>query len=110
MMDKNSRNSIIGFGLIGLGCGLAAVGLSMVVPACANWSANVLGETMRKGREGLLSGIESAAATMGEVASRAQHHFGEAAKAARPAVAKAAGAVEDAAHRVRQRASYEQAS
>jgi len=104
-MMKDAKNGFIGFALIGVGCGLAAIGVSMLVPVWADWSADLLGQTMRRGREGLMSGVETAAATFGEFAGRAQSKFGEAAKAAKPAVARAAAAVEDAAHRVKERAS-----
>jgi len=82
-MDTNSKASLIGFGLIGVGCGLAVIGVAMVVPACASWSREWLEAAFRKGKEGVISSVESAAATVGEFAGKAQHKFDEAARAAR---------------------------
>jgi hypothetical protein len=42
---------------------------------------------------------------LGDIAGRAQHHFGEAAKSAKTHTAKAAGVVEHAARSVREYAS-----
>ena len=86
--------------LIGIGCGLAATGIVLVIPAIANWSLRRAEEVFELGRNHL----EGAAALVGEVAGRAQHHFGEAAKAAKQTTSKAAGVVENAARHVRQHA------
>jgi hypothetical protein len=82
-MNTSSKAGLIGFGLIGVGCGLAAIGMAMVVPACASWSRGRLESAFRRGKEGVISSVESAAATVGEFAGKAQHKFEEAAKAAR---------------------------
>ncbi|MGI8962557.1 MAG: hypothetical protein ACR2IV_22930 [Bryobacteraceae bacterium] len=82
-MNTNSKASLIGFGLIGVGCGLAAIGTALVVPACASWSRGRLESAFRKGKEGMISSVETAAATVGELAGKAQHRFDEAARAAR---------------------------
>ena len=104
-MDTTSRTGLIGAVLIGLGCGLTMVGIAMVVPACTNWSLGVMEEAVRRGRDSLSSGMESAASLAGHVKGRAQKRFDEASKAAREKTAKAAGAVETAARRVREQAS-----
>lgn len=82
-MTTNSKASLIGFGLIGVACGLAAIGVALVVPACASWSRGRLETAFRKGKEGVISGVETAAAAVGEFAGKAQQRFEEAAKAAR---------------------------
>jgi len=102
-MDKNSRSGIIGAVLIGVGCGLAAAGLALVIPAAATWSLRRAEEAFQKGREH----VEGAAALFGEVAGRAQQRFGEAAKSARQTTSKAAGVVESAARHVREFTSSE---
>jgi hypothetical protein len=82
-MNTTSKAGLIGFGLIGVGCGLTAIGVALVVPVCASWSRGWLESAFRKGREGVISSMESAAATVGEFAGKAQHRFEEAARAAR---------------------------
>jgi hypothetical protein len=82
-MKTNSKASLIGFGLIGVGCGLTVIGVALVVPACASLSRGWLEQAFRKGKEGVISGVESAAETIGEFAGKAQHKFEEAAKTAR---------------------------
>jgi hypothetical protein len=82
-MKTNSKASLIGFGLIGVGCGLAVIGTAMVVPACVSLSRGWLESAFQKGKEGVISGVENAAATIGEFAGKAQHKFDEAARAAR---------------------------
>jgi len=104
-MRENSRNGLIGALLIGVGCGLTAVGFAMVIPACANWSLGMMEETVRRGREALSSGVENAASLAGHLSGKAHRKFGEASKTARETTAKAAGAVETAARRVREHAS-----
>jgi hypothetical protein len=98
---KSSNAGIIGASLIGLGCGLTAVGIALVIPACANWSAGFLEQTVRRGRES----AGNAAEMIGEVAGKAHHHFHEASKVTKSTVAKAAGAVEDFARQAREYAS-----
>lgn len=97
-MEKDSKTGIIGAVLIGLGVGLTAAGIVLVIPPIANWSFRRAGEAFETGRERVVE----AAAALGEVAGRAQHHFGEAAKAAKKKTSKAAGAVETAARHVRE--------
>lgn len=104
-MRDNSRNSLIGAALIGVGCGLTAVGLAMVIPACTNWSVGLMSEAVKKGKESLSSGMETAASLAGQMHGTAHRKFGEASKTAREKTAKAAGAVENAARRVREQAS-----
>jgi hypothetical protein len=82
-MNTSSKAGLIGFGLIGVGCGLAAIGVAVVVPACASWSRGRLESAFRKGKEGVMSGVETAATAVGELAGKAQHKFEKAAKAAR---------------------------
>lgn len=97
-MEKNSKSGMVGAILIGVGCGLAAAGLCLVIPAAANWSLRRAEEAFQKGREH----VEGAAAIFGEVAGRAQQRFGEAAKTARQTTSKAASAVETAARHVKE--------
>ena len=97
-MRTKSNTGVLGAVLIGLGCGLTAAGLVLVIPACMNWSAGLVEQAMRRGREG----VENAAASLGEFAGRAQSRFGDAAKTAKVTTAKAAGAVETAARHVRE--------
>jgi hypothetical protein len=104
-MSTNSKNGLIGLGLIGIGAGLTAVGVALVVPVCVSWSRTRLQTAFQKGKEGVISGIEIAAGAAGELAVKAQHPLSEAAKAARGTTAIAAGAVESAAHYIRERVS-----
>lgn len=96
--ESRSGAGVLGAILIGVGCGLAAAGLAIVVPVIADWSIRRAERYIQKGRER----VEDAAAMFGDVAGRAQQRFGEAAKAARHKTSKAAGAVETAARRVRE--------
>jgi hypothetical protein len=100
-MRHNSKSGILGATLIGLGCGLTAMGVALVIPACTNWTVDFLEQVFRKSREG----AENAAGLLGGIAGKAQHHFGEAAKTAKATTAKAASAVESAARQVREYAS-----
>lgn len=102
-MDKQSRNGVFGLTLIGLGAGLTAAGVALIVPVCAIWSRSKLSEAYRKGKEGMISRLETAADAFGEVANRAQQPLGEAAKAAKQTTAIAAGAIESAAHYIKER-------
>ena len=97
-MKSSSNHGVLGAILIGVGCGLTAAGLALVIPACTNWSLGLMEQALKRGRES----VEDAAASMGDFAGRAQHRFEEAAKAARSATSKAAGVVETAAHHVRE--------
>ena len=98
MAEKSSNAGILGAILIGIGCGLTAAGLALVIPAVASWSLKRAEEALQRGREH----VEGAAALFGEVAGRASQRFGEAAKTARQKTSKAAGAVETAARHVRE--------
>ncbi|MBV9302962.1 MAG: hypothetical protein JOY62_16035 [Acidobacteriaceae bacterium] len=82
-MTGKSKASLIGLGLIGVGCGLAAIGVAIIVPACVAWSRDRLEGAFRRGKEGVISGMETAAATVGEVAGKVQRRFDEAARSAR---------------------------
>ena len=104
-MKDNSRNGLIGIALIGLGCGLTAVGIALVIPVCTNWSLGLMESAVKKGTEGLSSSVESAACIAGQITGMAQRRFGEASKTAREKTARAAAAVENAARRVREQAS-----
>ncbi len=100
-MKNRSNHGLLGALLIGIGCGVAAVGVALVVPACTDWSLSVADRALRRGREA----IGNAADTFAEVAGSASQHFDSAAKAARAGTVKAAGAVEQAARQVREFAS-----
>jgi hypothetical protein len=104
-MNSNTNNGLVGAALIGVGCGLTAVGIAMVIPACTNWSLALIEQVVKKGKEGLSSGVESAANLAGQVHGMAHKKFDEASKTARGKTAKAAGAVENAARSVREYAS-----
>jgi len=97
-MKTKSNSGVIGAILIGTGVGLTAAGLVLVIPACLNWSAGIVEQAIRRGRESL----DQATTTLGDLARRAQTRFGEAAKAAKATTAKAAGAVETGARHVRE--------
>jgi hypothetical protein len=102
-MDKQSRNGVTGLILIGLGTGLTAAGAALLVPVCATWSRSKLRGAYQKGKESMVSTFETAADALGEVASKAQSPLGDAAKAARQTTAIAAGAIESAAHYIKER-------
>ncbi|MBV9157311.1 MAG: hypothetical protein JO097_13690 [Acidobacteriaceae bacterium] len=104
-MDNTSRSGLIGAALIGLGCGLTMVGIALVIPVCTNWSLGLMEEAVRRGKEGISSGVETAASVAGHVKGMAQRKFDEASKTARHRTAKAAAAVENAARQVRENAS-----
>lgn len=104
-MKSSTNSGLIGAGLIGLGFGLTAVGIAMVVPACTNWSLGLMEQAMKKGKETLHSSVESAANLAGQIHGTAYKKFDEASSAARASAAKAAGTVENAARHVREYAS-----
>jgi|GEM_PF-1487699 len=104
-MDNSSKSGLLGAALIGVGCGLTMVGLALVIPACTNWSLGLMEQAVRKGKEGISSGVETAASLAGQVTGMAQKKFEEASKTARQRTAKAAGVVETAARHVREHAS-----
>jgi hypothetical protein len=100
-MKRPNDSGLIGAALIGVGCGLTAIGIALVIPACANWSLSFAEQAIKKGKEG----AATVAGTLGDIAGKAQQHFGEAAKTAKVHTAKAAGVVEDAARSLREYAS-----
>jgi hypothetical protein len=93
----------LGLVLIGMGAALTAAGIAFVVPVCATWSRSKVREVYRKGKEGMISGFGTASDTLGEMANKAQQPLGEAAKAAKQTAAIAAGAIESAAHYIKER-------
>lgn len=101
MKNQSTNQGLLGALCIGIGCGLAVVGVALVVPACADWSLSLADRALRRGREA----VGSAADTFAEVAGSASQRFDAAAKAAKAGTAKAAGAVETAARQVREYAS-----
>lgn len=100
-MNK-TNNGIVGAALIGIGCGLTAIGIAMVIPACTNWTLGVMDEAIRRGKENLSSGVDTAASLAGQLAGKAQQRFAEATKTTKGATVKAAEAVESAARQVRE--------
>jgi hypothetical protein len=102
-VDKQSRNGVAGLILIGLGAGFAAAGAALIVPVCATWSRSKLRDAYQKGKENMVSTFGNAADALGEVAARAQAPLGDAAKAAKQTTAIAAGAIESAAHYIKER-------
>jgi hypothetical protein len=102
-MEKKLNNGVVGVVLVGVGAGLAAAGLALLTPVCVAWSRKQVMNALERGKEGVRSGFESAAEKLSDVANRAQHPLGEAAKAAKQGTAIAAGAIETAAHYVRER-------
>lgn len=104
-MKSNTNNGLIGAALIGIGCGLTAVGIAMAIPACTNWSLGLMDQVIKRGKESLNSGVEGAANLAGQIHGTAHRKFDEASKTARGKAAKAAEAVENAARHVREYAS-----
>jgi len=102
-VDKQSQNGVTGLILIGLGAGLTAAGMALVVPVCATWSRSKLRGAYEKGKESVVLGFGTAADALGEIASKAQSPLGDAAKAAKQTTAIAAGAIESAAHYIKER-------
>lgn len=104
-MARISNTGLLGAALIGVGFGIGAVGVALLIPAFTDWSMNALERAIERTRENLSAGVETAAEFAGHIASKAQQTFSEAAKSARKTTAKAAGAVESAARTVREYAS-----
>ena len=102
-MDKQAKSGVAGLILIGLGASLAAAGVALIVPVCASWSRNRFHRAYETGRKRVLAGFDSAVEALNQVADKAQQPLGEAAKAARQTTAIAAGAIESAAHYVKER-------
>ena len=86
-MNSKVNASLVGLGLIAVGAALAAVGAAIVVSSGAALSRDLLETAVRKGKEGVMCGVQGAAATVGEIAGKAQHKFGEAARTARERMA-----------------------
>jgi hypothetical protein len=106
---KDSGNAVWGAVLIGAGVGLAIVGAAILIPACTNWAMDAIDETVRRGRETINSGVETAASLAGNLSGAAQRKFAEASKVARDRTAKAAEKVEHAARHVREYTQSESA-
>jgi hypothetical protein len=102
-VDRQARNGVFGLVLIGLGTAVAAAGVAMVVPVCATWSRSKVRTAYEKGRKNVIAGFENAVERLGEAAEKMQKPMGEAAKAAKYSTSVAAGAVESAAHYVKER-------
>lgn len=102
-MDRQSRNGVVGLVLIGLGTAVAATGVVLLTPVCTNWSRSKIRKAYDRGRKNMISGFENAMDTLGDMANRVQQPMGDAAKAAKYSTAVAAGAVESAAHYVKER-------
>jgi hypothetical protein len=100
-MKQKSDHGLLGAFCIGVGFGLAAIGVALVIPSCANWSLGFADKAIKRGKEA----IGGTADTLAEVAGSASHHFNTAAKAAKATTVKAASAVETAARQVREYAS-----
>ncbi len=102
-MDKKSSNAAVGVVLVGVGAGLAAAGVALLTPVCLSWSKKQLTNAFERGKEGVRSGFETVSGKLTDVANRAQNPLSEAAKAAKQGTAIAAGAIESAAHYVKER-------
>jgi hypothetical protein len=101
--SKSSKNAAIGFGLVALGAGLSIAGIAVLAPVCYTWSRTLAEQAYRRGKQNMLVGIDEASAKLREVADKVQGPLGEAAHVVRHTTAVAAGAVEAAAHYVRER-------
>ncbi|HEX3685922.1 MAG TPA: hypothetical protein VHU83_25550 [Bryobacteraceae bacterium] len=97
-MGRDSRSGVLGAVLIGVGCGLAAAGVALLIPVVTDWWMSSAEKAIQKGRKH----VENAATVLGEVAGKAQQRFGDAAKTARETTSKAAGVVETAARHVKE--------
>ena len=97
-MQTKSNAGITGAALIGVGCGLTAAGLVLVIPACMNWSAGLVQQAIRQGRES----VGNAASSFGEFAGKTQARFDDAARSAKATTARAAEVVEHAARNVKE--------
>ncbi len=104
-MKSNTNSGLIGAALIGLGCGLTAAGIALVIPVYTRWSLGLVDQYVKKGKDSLSSGVGSAASLAGQMHGMAYKKFDEASKTARGRTAKAAEAVENAARHVREYAS-----
>lgn len=102
-MDKKETNGVVGLALVGAGVGLAAAGVALLTPVCVSWTRKQFQNAFERGRDGVLSSFETVTDKLTEVANRAQTPLGEAAKAAKQGTAIAAGAIESAAHYVKER-------
>ena len=102
-MDKRTKNGLVGLGMLALGTGLAAAGVVLVAPVCVAYSKQKLKGAYEKGKAGLLNGIESAAGALQVAADKADGPLSDAARAAKQGTAIAAGAIETAAHYIKER-------
>ena len=102
-MDNDSRRGVWGLVLIGAGVGLAMAGAAMVTPVCAAWSRDKLQDAYEKRKKTIVSGLGTAAETLGDLAAKMQQPLAGAAQAAKQTTAIAAGAIESAARHVRER-------
>lgn len=102
-MDKKTSNGVLGLTLVGAGVGLAAAGVALLTPICVSWSRKQVLNAFERGKEGVRAGFETVSDKLTDVASKAQHPLGEAARAAKQGTAIAAGAIETAAHYVKER-------
>ena len=102
-MERPSKNAVIGISMLAIGAGLTAAGFAVLAPICFSWSRSIARTAYQRGRESVLASIDEATNRLKDVAEKAQGPLSEAAKAARHTTALAAGAVETAAHYVRER-------
>ena len=96
------NNGVVGLVLVGLGLGVTVAGVALVVPVCAAWSRTKWQHAFDKGKKSLASGFDAAFEKVNEMASKAQEPLNGAAKAARHGTAVAAGAIESAAHYIKE--------
>jgi hypothetical protein len=78
-----NKQELIGAVLIGLGCGLAAVGVALVIPACANWSRGLIEDVLPRSKKGITSAAGSIASLAGQISGMAQRKFQEGSEIAR---------------------------
>jgi hypothetical protein len=104
-MDRQAKNGVIGLALVGAGAVLTAVGFVLVMPLCVSWSRTKLTQVYNRGKEGVISGFETAAEALKVAVDKAQPPLSDVLKAAKDTTAVAAGAVESAAHYVREHVS-----
>jgi hypothetical protein len=102
-MERPSKNAVVGFSMLAAGAGLLAAGAVVLAPVCFSWSRNIARNAYEKGRQSVLAGIDGATARLKDVAEKTQGPLSDAAKAARQTTAIAAGAVETAAHYIKER-------
>jgi hypothetical protein len=106
-MDRDARNGVLGLALVGLGAGLAAAGMTLLIPVLTSWGRARVADIYSKGRESAIRSLEKAAETLGHITAKAQQPLSDAARAAKHTTAVAAGAIESAAHYIRERVEVE---